>query len=765
MDRQLASVRNVLDLRLTEKSPAESLHIAQALDEVTSKLKQEEIGEVCCPLPLPLQDLCLLVIVSDLNTHQVDLLASLPRWFRQCLLYVLPALDLGRLEHTAIAAGLDVEPIWNCKWKETALDPVFPRQTLSGNPWRSIYTVHNTLQAPLSRSSGSGNSFAFQLNVSKTDKKLPGLMEEVNVALKNVKQRPEGKASLLTIASDILTKYPDIDINEMIQKLISVRGDLVFSSLQASAIHEPCQTSQCGQRVWKKQATALAVNVKSLEDYSIHPPRHQRTSFWSRNLRGPCASTKMVDNTYLTPHRLLPILYRYNPLELLSLLATDCGLQPSTAYLHIDSICKMLLSELCSERLALDCNCSHASDSYTSVLNHFLEKVIVLGLCCDSYSHISIVVGFIDGVATNREKCQLKHLICAMPNLYLDALNSLSAVFSLPSFCQLTLEVNELNPMMLCKLLQEFMTTPCSHTQKLMIRTRKELLSSLPKSLKENQVATMKGNTRAPLPFGSAQHKELQLSSQKEYTLILQIILQLPSIRLKEIVLDNLDDYPDYLHLCAIHPDLHTTKLTIDLSRIQLGCFSTSRQSDLITLFQMTSLQEIYIYGNWGTDEHVKLGLVNGLRSRNRSFPLTQLALMLEINNSYKMSDLQTLCDAIFSLPQLENFELVLGEEFGKMFRQPSYEQLLHRSWCCRASNVQLKSICVSGYISKSKYLSLVAKEYSNSTQLRDVRTLRRIPRPFMKTYGSDYNVDYDDEYDDDEYDDDEYYDDGVYSV
>ncbi len=40
--------------------------------------EKQESDEVCCPLPLSLQDLCLLAIMSHLDSYQVDLLASLP---------------------------------------------------------------------------------------------------------------------------------------------------------------------------------------------------------------------------------------------------------------------------------------------------------------------------------------------------------------------------------------------------------------------------------------------------------------------------------------------------------------------------------------------------------------------------------------------------------------------------------------------------------------------------------------------------------------
>jgi len=160
MDSNLASVRNLL--RLTQLgSFNDAFRIAEALTQLESKFKaqQEDGGDVCCPLPFSLQDLCLLVVISDLDCHQVKLLASLPHWLRHRLLNILPALDLGRLEHTPLAIGVDVDAIWNSRWKEK-----IPRSIPS---LRSMFGLHRHLQSP---SSGEGSQSAgsfFQLNVSK----------------------------------------------------------------------------------------------------------------------------------------------------------------------------------------------------------------------------------------------------------------------------------------------------------------------------------------------------------------------------------------------------------------------------------------------------------------------------------------------------------------------------------------------------------------------------------------------------------------------
>ena len=65
--------------------------------------------------PLPLQDLCLLEAINDLDSYPVELLSSLPYWLHYRLLNNLPVLDLCRLDHTPIARGVDIDEIWTAR--------------------------------------------------------------------------------------------------------------------------------------------------------------------------------------------------------------------------------------------------------------------------------------------------------------------------------------------------------------------------------------------------------------------------------------------------------------------------------------------------------------------------------------------------------------------------------------------------------------------------------------------------------------------------
>ena len=756
----LASLRNCLRLK-------DAFIIAQAISDFPPRKQcsaPRQIVDVCCPLPFTLQDLCLLVIISDLDCHRNDVLASLPRWLRKRLLSVLPALDVGRLESTPVADGIDVDSIWKCRCKNpttSTATSVLPRRVIS-------FPV-GSLAASLTTSPST--AITFQLNICKGKHELSAnplhkkiLEEEMKSALKKIAQKkfPEGKDSLLTIASDIMTGAPNIDLTAMIHKLISIDGELVFSNLLSGSMHlDTCRRSTvCRQGVWKKQAAGLAVNVKFDHDLKKNPLGIKENSLKSYYLR---VGRLDAQGIMLTPHRSLPIMYNFDPLEVLVLLARDCHLQPASVYIHIDSISETFLREMCSERLIQDCGLSFPSDrpGCTSTMNLFLEKVIALRLRCDSYSYVEIMISMIEAATAHY---QLTHLYCTLPNLYMDLIKPLSHLFSVQNFYHLMLEVEEMHVLMLSQLLKGFIMIPCTHLHKLTILVKKGIV--LPTSLKENQLPAnpIHRSSQISSTACSAEHKILQFASKKELTQSLYLILQLPTIRLKEIALVDMKDYHSYVHLCAIHPDLQTTKLTIDLSELDDVPYTqhSTYQVDMVALLGLPSLQKITVTGNWGKYEGVKLGLIQGLLSRSSLHPLRKLALELECNNSYKMADFQALCNAIFSLPQLENLKLVLGKGFADMLRQPGYETSLYRSWCRKGSKVQLKSVCLQTFKTNYNQLSLVTQNVTFAIKEKKYNPRRNLDLDFDRSSlcwaGDDDLLYYDDDYD--YYDDNEYYDD-----
>ena len=534
----LASLRNILRLKPT----VDALRIAEAVSDSAKSAKkksqtQREISSVCCPLPFPLQDLCLLVIISDLDCHPTDLLASLLRWLRHRLLNGLSAIDLARLESTPVADGIDVNTLWKRHNK--------PLNKSTTGITRSTAQLSLSRYIPMSGSGSYSTSTteSFQLTICKVDDGLSThsahkkvLMEDIKPALKDIEQKKisEGKDNLLAFISDILINVPKIDLTTMIQKLISIDGELMFSNLLSGSMHQACRQSDlCRRGLWKKQATALAVNVKF--EFTKNPLQVKFRPLAS--LLG--VTLDSAQGIQLTPHRSLPVMYNFDPLEVLSLLTRDCNLQPASAYIHIDSISESFLHSMCSERLALDCGTGVSSNSSncTSIINHILGKIAVLRLRCDSYSYIEVMKGMIDAATAD---CQLQLLVCTLPNLFLDLVKPLSNLFSLQNFNQLLLEVDDIHLLMLNQLLNEFMAVSCAHVHKLTILVKKGIV--LPTLLKENQLAgRCKGGSQVASTSCSSELKVLRFSSEKESTQSLYLILQLPTIRLKNITLVDLN--------------------------------------------------------------------------------------------------------------------------------------------------------------------------------------------------------------------------------
>ena len=418
----------------------------------------------------------------------------------------------------------------------------------------------------------------------------------------------------------------------------------------------------------------------------------------------------------------------HDPWKLLSSLAKNCNIQLSSAFVDIDFIYKLLLCE----SLSFDSSSNFPSGelSRTSTLDRILSKVIILKLQCNDYSNFSVMTGLVEAAIGYS---QLKYLSCSMSNLYLDVVQPFWTLFSLQNFHQLTLELDKLSPLMLCKLLHGFMTAKCSHVQKLMIVVKHDLV--IPTSLQPNQLGLLYKGEHLPLPSSSAQYKVLQFSPQTRFTHGLNLLLQFPTIRLKEMTLVDLN----CLHLCTLHPDLHTTKLVIDTPHLE----SSTIGADLISLFGMTSLQKISISGCWGHHDEVKRAIVQGLRSRTRSLPLKKIALKLERNDNYKMIEFQTLCEALFSLPKLENLKLILGKGFADIIRQPRYETIVYNSWVKRSLRVQLKSICLQTFETELKQVSLITQKLSFHSKARVRREYDYSDDLLFGSYGGDDDDDY----------------------
>ena len=677
------------------------LHGRVNTDTETKKNHDSESLEICCPLPFYLQDLCLLVIINELDCYPTELLASLPYWLRYRILNNVPALDLARLEHTPVASGVNTDEIWKSRvkaddpqahYKSTVIHGLGDANNIEtpnkGSPFQLNVSRDRNLYSSLHRNYYGRNSLIMDII-----KDLGGT-EDLEFST--------GSHRLLEIASDLLTTSYNTDLEKATRQLVSIPGNLVLSNLLVGSLHQDCQNPHCSQEVWKKQAVTLVVKDFNTRSYAYYSYNHRPQS-----------------DIHLIPHRLLPFCDKPDPVELLSILSNDCQLHPHGVNVHIGTISQSFSSSLRTERLALDdggLSLPTEGAKCTSILNSFLENVVSLRLQCDKYGQIGLLVSMIKAAIPGG---RLKHLMCALPDLYMDVIDPLSTLFSMPTFQMLSLELSDAYPLMFSKLLRAFVTAPCPHVHKLLFHIKGG--SQFQMSLKENQIASMdmQGLT---LPSCSLQHKVLKFTSGDDLAKALYLLLQYPTIRLKKLTLFTNNAY---FHLCAIHPDLQVTKLALTIvggshyvrRRNQQTQQVATLQQDIVSFFKITSLEKVCIQGCWGPMTEVKLGLVFGLQVRSHMRPLKKLALELDSPTSYKIREFAMLCDAVFSLPQLENLQLVLGKGFASMLRNRRFEDEMYKSWNKKGGGIRLKSISLQAHAEKEfKKVKLIPHTLSFST-------------------------------------------------
>ena len=316
-------------------------------------------------------------------------------------------------------------------------------------------------------------------------------------------------------------------------------------------------SSQQKRIFWKKQAIVLAVEDVSTPYQQPFRRRRPRLQRWVQH-----NAQSMHIDIMLTP-RLLPIQSTCNPLKLLFLLMKYCSfqLQPCSAFFHISMISRPILHNMHANKLAFNNGLSFPSFSMTctTIMDHFLKRVIILRIQCDTYANIDLMIDMVEAAMAEEKECQLKHLICTLPDIYRNIVQQFSDLLLLSNFHQLCLELNEVNILTLSKLLLGFMTAPCSHKQQLSIYTKGE--TRIPTTIERGHLAALDMGG-AVVPQCALQHKMLKFSPQSQFTQSLHILLKLPTIRLNEIVILN---HHQHLHLCA---DLQVMKLVIRLDKI-----------------------------------------------------------------------------------------------------------------------------------------------------------------------------------------------------
>ena len=654
-----------------------------------SEMVEGEADNVECPLPFSLQDLCLLVVISDLDSYPEELLASLPLWLRNRLINNLPVLDLCRIENTSVANGVNLQQIWGSRCLDL--------KSKSNPDFQLIVGQREDIPQSLPQFRFQTRSYQPPLFKKELESALEGARCTTMAASR------ENYTSM--IASDILSSFINSRVSstlkQTVHKLISVRGEQLLVNLLIVSQSQSISAQSCFN-VWKKQATALV-----LEDVITGTTRlNSRPLF--RRIRAAVNTEQEKKEVFLSPERLRSICKNPSALELLSLLGDHCKFQPSSAWIHIEMLSSDVLQNLHSEKLALE-NGLSCNMAWTSVLNQIMGGVEILRLQCDTYSNIGVMVSLIESVKSKGSGCQLSHVFCTMPDLFMDVIKPFLSLFSLSNFYQLNIEVDNAYPISLSKLIQGFLTLQCSRKQQLVIYVKGKVPAPTITFDESHLAALNLGEATVPPCAVQLKTIKFKVPSVCYSTVYLPLLLQMPTIRLNEITVHG-----NYLHLCALHPDLQVAKLVIWLVDSKSQLYSI--QDDFVSLFKMPSLQElsINVHSDLSCIAEVQVGLTEGLRQRSHCYPLRKISLDIS-SSGYNKERFQRLWDVIFSLPQLEQLEIVLGEEFTVLTRQ--FMDVICERWIHVASEKkQLKSLVFTApYVNESdfKLISLVAQSYS----------------------------------------------------
>ena len=574
--------------------------------------------------PLSLQDLCLLCVINSVDSYPVELLATLPHWLRKQLLNCLPVLDLCHLDRTPVARGVDTNKIWTTK--------------LENEPKKIFVVPHHQVPSPV-RPTFIEKLFQIIVYRSNTsDEKEPRiarLKTEMETALHSHRKKTKFSSNkeeyLMKLTADALS-CPG---NAAAHKLVSLHGTLLFNQLGITERNQ-----------WKKQATSLAVSGL------VH------------SVTGISSLVKERINSFLTPHRLLPICESADLTELLSLLTHVCKIRPTSVCLDVDKISYPILKNLQAEKIAIDNGLPVTREqvSCLSTMKCLMENVTVLRVESMKYPHVTgPMIALIEAAAGNGK---LKSLFCATSNLYMETIQPFSNLFQTSHFYMLHLDIDGYSPQTMIKFLQAFMTVPCGLTQKLVISTPSETPSNTLHTpfLIKQQLATLNMGS-ASVPECALHHKILQTGPQNH---TLQYLLLLPCIRLTELELNCTRNMIPYVHLCACHPNLHVKKLTLNLFKSVLAdknkLLKATIENDLLILLSKPHLRDVVITGCWGGLNEAKEGLLQGLQQQIQS-DLQLRSLTLDMIG-YNDEDVQALLKVIVSFPQHYRPRVFRGRKF-----------------------------------------------------------------------------------------------------
>jgi hypothetical protein len=265
--------------------------------------------------------------------------------------------------------------------------------------------------------------------------------------------------------------------------------------------------------------------------------------------------------------------------------------------------------------------------------------------------------------------------------------STLSSLFSRPQFRFLKLELKSecsiASPLLL-ELLSGFMRAPCATMKQLTMTSESSDPTSL---LPQREVELAKVDVSAAgactVPECGIEHKTLSLSANLQS--VVGDLLQLSTIRVKNVHFHAGDDAYTYLHQGALHPDLQLSSLSIRFELCPYDQLLTTIENDLSTFFKKPSLQEVSLYGYWGMFEEIKTAVVSALSQRAKiGAGLRKLTLFMppqtsETARRFGNEQLGELWRAVLLLPELDLMEVVMAGGMCNLTLQN--EELVYEIW------------------------------------------------------------------------------------
>ena len=632
-------------------------------------------------LPLSLQHLSLIVLLNDVNSYPVELLASLPCWLRKNLLENLPALSVCLLDGTAVTEGIDMEKIWKTRYlhieSSYCCSPGHRKRPLASVNCdnMSMFVTHEPRLAAAIEN--------------------PGTYRE---------------RFLLTIAQYIL-RYGGFSHAAL--WLLAINGQHLLQNL--AILDEESLNETHVQRIFMKQAHALSnfrgdnfllliphcyVNMQSdatlslllsllTESCGLQPAYLHL----GRMLRGPHIPLYADSSLKHLMKRLVMLklskIQRSNLRQVFEAVVGD-GRECQLLGLSLSDVCVHKEEFECLSPYLLTLPSDFSAPRYQGLtflrLCHALQpsSLPYLTALLQQQLHLKVVV--IHGFFPWPVESQTTTI-----------LSILSSLFSRPTYQSLSLNWPNISTAQTMQIVRGFMSSHCWDTQELLIAQQDQ-----PSALDSMLVASLEASkAEQAISDCGVKHKVIQSTDS-----LLHAILPLPSIRLREL---ELNCGKNHQHLAAIHPDLRVSNLTLMFYSQQSGLSSLT--DDIRTLLAMPTLKEVTFDGSWTEIKEVKKGLVLGLKKQSQVGSLQKLSLLTNGNSAYTKQEFKELWNCIFSLTPLNQLEVIIGE--GLALQVKHSVDSIYASWCQIALGKKLKRVNFCAYEGKLDILEDIGSIYS----------------------------------------------------